>query len=196
MRTRDTEVFDAFLSIELPIQQSCRIFDELEMGTVQLSERLLVLALYHHLGLGEQRALTKRLDVLNPDLFAGRFFQADTRLAPLGMRHAVNTTRIPRMFRQLGRARARRRIYKIEMNESPILARPGEDTFEGDIIELVSLQPTSETLMQHRVRETYLQSRVLAFHLLEIRTKDFSHPFPGKNFVLVVVKRAHDPAHV
>src|SRR5690349_11571750 len=103
MRTGDAEILDPLLRIELPVEQSRRILDKLQMRTVELRKSLLILALHHHLGLGAQRALAKRLDVLDPDFFALRFFQAHPRLTALRMRHTVNSARVAGMLRQFRR---------------------------------------------------------------------------------------------
>src|SRR5579885_795681 len=196
MGAGDLEVLDALVAVEFLIEQAGGVFDELGVGTVELGEGLLILALHHHLGLGLERVEAVRLHILDPDLFARRLLQRDARLAPLRMRNGVGAAPVAGVLRQLGRAGAGGGIDKIEVNEAPVDAGPGQHAFEGDPVILVALQSAAQAALEQRIGKGDFQAGVLALDLAQVDAEDAAHPFAGEDFVLVLVEGADDAAHV
>ena len=114
------KVHDALVRVEHPIEQPRRVLDKLQVRAVQLGERLLVLALHHHLRLGPEPFQAERVHVLDPDLPALGLLERHARLAALRMRHGVDAALVARVLGKFRGARARRGIDEVEMDEPPV----------------------------------------------------------------------------
>ena len=78
------------------------------------------------------------------------------------------------------------------MNEAPVLAAARHHAFERDIVELISLQPTAQAAVQHRIRETHLQPRILAFHVLQVGRENPAQPLAGEDRIAKILQQTLD----
>ena len=188
VRARHLEVRDARVTRELSIEQPRRVLHKLDVRPVELGERLLVLALHHHLRLGLERVGAVALQVLDPERASRRELDAHPRLRSLRVRRRKNTACIPGVLGQLRAARTRRRVDKIKLHDAAEFSRAVHRRLISHAVVLPAGKSAAEARLDHRVGERQFDPRVEGHDRALILRQQAAQHIKREHLVLVVIE--------
>ena len=101
MRTGNLKIYNTWFIIQFFVEQASGIFDEFGKCSIHFRERLLILALNHHLRLSFKRRKADLLDLLNGDMLTFLDFNAHAGSTALRVRDTINVSAFTGMLRKL-----------------------------------------------------------------------------------------------